>query len=150
MQLTCPCCHTRYPLGAALDRDAGAELMGLLAGMAPELARPLVAYLGLFRARTTQLAWDRAGRLAAEVLALTPDTAALAAALADTTEAMSDKRQAPGWKPLGNHNYLRRVLETTAARHPAGAVAVVGDAPSRAGLTSKTGLALTSLEGLKR
>lgn len=148
MQLTCPCCHAKFPLGAALDREAGAELMALLSGMAPELARPLVAYLGLFRARTTQLGWDRAGRLAGEVLALSPDTSALAAALADTVSAMDEKRHAAGWKPLSNHNYLRRVLESTTARQAAGMA--VADAPAPRQLASRTGQALNALEGLKR
>lgn len=156
MQLTCPCCHARYPLGAALDRDAGAELLALLADTPPALARPLVAYLGLFRARTTQLGWDRAGRLAREVLALATDEAALAEALQSTVAAMDEKRQQGGFKPLANHNYLARVLESTTARSDlrnearAGLV-VQGQAPHQpAKPTSATVAGLSALEGLKR
>lgn len=152
MQLTCPCCHARYPLGAALDRDAGAELLALLADTPPALARPLVAYLGLFRARTTQLGWDRAGRLAREVLALATDEAALAEALQHTVAAMDEKRQQGGFKPLTNHNYLARVLESTTARSDARTSLVVqGEAPRQAAKpTSATAAVLGALEGLKR
>ena len=147
MQLTCPCCHVRYPLEAALQVDAGGELLALMSGLEPDLARPLVAYLALFRAKTTQLGWDRALRLAREVLGLCSDPGVLRAALTDTLTAMDEKRQAPGWKPLGNHNYLKRVLETAAARS---AVAPIEPAPGRRQLTSKTGQALATLEDLKR
>lgn len=151
MQLTCPCCHARYPLGAALDRDAGAELLATLADTPPALARPLVAYLGLFRARTTQLGWDRAGRLAREVLALTSDAAALQAALADTVATMDEKRQQGGFKPLANHNYLKRVLETTSARVAAGSVlACATQQPLRTKPASAHLAALGALQELKR
>jgi hypothetical protein len=50
VQLTCPCCHAKYPLEAATEEEAAGELQLLLVQAGP-LARPLVAYLGLFRAK---------------------------------------------------------------------------------------------------
>jgi hypothetical protein len=59
MQISCPCCHTRFGLEAALADDAAREMMGLLAQLPAELSRPLAAYLGLFRPAARALAWDR-------------------------------------------------------------------------------------------
>jgi len=151
MQLTCPCCHARLPLEAALQDDAGRELLGLLAGLDAALARPLVSYLGLFRARTTQLGWDRSLRLAREVLELSSQPAALQAGLVETVAAMDEKRAQASWKPLGNHNYLRRVLEGVEARLAALPAASVVAAPSNTvAPRSRTGQALVGLQGMKR
>jgi len=114
MNLTCPCCHAKYPLEAALEGAAAGELQRLLAQAGP-LARPLIAYLGLFRSKTRALSFDRAVRLAAEVLALSVDGRQLALALAETVEAIRAKRDQGQIKPLTNHNYLRRVLESVGA-----------------------------------
>jgi hypothetical protein len=111
MNLTCPCCHAKYPLEAALDSEAAGELQLILAQAGP-LARPLIAYLGLFRSKTRALSFDRAVRLAGEVLNLGAEPHALAAALTETIEAMRAKRDQGQIKPLANHNYLKRVLET--------------------------------------
>ncbi len=45
------------------------------------------------------------------MLQLTPDHNRLAAALVKTTEALREKQAQGGWKPLGNHNYLKQVLQ---------------------------------------
>lgn len=111
MNLTCPACHAKYSLDAALEGDAAGELQLLLARDA-QLARPLIAYLGLFRGKTRALSFDRAVRLAREVLAITDDRRLIAAALVETVEAMRAKRDAGDVRPLKNHNYLRRVMET--------------------------------------
>jgi hypothetical protein len=111
MRLRCPVCHAEAALEAWLEDDAAREMMGLLASLDASLGRPLVAYLGLFRSRTRALAWDRAVRLAREVLALDADTVRLAEALARTVEAMRQKREAGDIRPLENHNYLKRVLD---------------------------------------
>lgn len=150
MQLTCPCCYTRFGIEAALQADAGRDLMALLAGMDAALARPLFAYLGLFRAAKTQLSWDRALRLAREVLALA-DGQVLAAALAETVTAMDEKRAQGAWKPLGNHNYLKRVIESTTARLEALPAAPNNVSVSEPRLPrSNTGRALIGLEAMKR
>lgn len=115
MNLTCPCCHAKYPLEAALDSDAAGELQLILAQAGP-MARPLITYLGLFRSKTRALSFDRAVRLAGEVLALGGNPHALTTALAETVEAMRAKRDQGQVKPLTNHNYLKRVLESVAGR----------------------------------
>ncbi len=150
MQLNCPCCHARFPFEAALQDDAAREVNGLLVAMQPQLLRPLISYIGLFRAAGRQLAWDRAQRLMVETLNLAPfDVPALAAALVETVAAMDEKRAQAGWKPLGNHNYLKRVLESTTARQ--GAAAPAGDlVAARAAPKSKTGQAVVALENMKR
>lgn len=45
----CPVCHSHISLEAIVQDDAGRELLAMLAGLDADLARPLVAYLGLFR-----------------------------------------------------------------------------------------------------
>jgi len=118
MNLQCPCCHARFSLETALQDDAARELLWLLADLEPRLARAIAGYLGLFRSKGRALNWDRAGRLAHEVLALTPDREALALALAETTEAIWNKREKEPPRPMSNHNYLKRVLESLTARRP--------------------------------
>lgn len=151
MQLSCPCCHARFPLEAALQDDAARELLGLLAALPSTLSRPLVSYLGLFRAAGRQLAWDRALRLARETLATTANQEVLEVALVETVATLDEKRGQPGWKPLTAHNYLRRVTETVEARLGAGNVTL---APAAVGEprvpTSRTGQAMVALQGMKR
>lgn len=112
MELRCPCCHTRYSLDAALQQEAASGLMHLLSSQQPELARALTSYLGLFRARNRWLSWGRAWRLAQGVLALTEREGCLTLALLETTEAIWKKRPQEPSRPLSNHNYLKRVLES--------------------------------------
>ena len=155
MQLNCPVCHAAFPLEAALQHEAGREVMAMLAGMQPELSRPLLHYLGFFRPARQQLGWGRALRLMREALALLPmPPEVLAQGLAEAARTLDDKRAAPGWKPLGNHNYLRRVLESTLARHDAGAAVhlmagAASPAPARLP-RSKAGEALVALQGMRR
>lgn len=127
MTLTCPCCHAKYPLDAALEGEAAGELMLLLAQAGP-LARPLVAYLGLFRSKSRALSFDRAAKLGREVLDLGADPRTLAHALAETVEALRQKRDQGQVKPMTNHNYLRRVLESVGAVASASAPAIDFDA----------------------
>lgn len=151
MQLTCPCCHAHVPLEAALQDEAGREMMGLMAAMPTELSRPLVHYLAYFRPAKQQLGWGRALRMTREVLALCVDQAALASALLEAARSLDDKRAAPGWRPLGNHNYLKRCIESTQDRH-----LVAASEPGQAGRASpatprsKAGGALVALEGMRK
>lgn len=154
MRLKCPACHAEFSLDAALDDEAGRQLTALLADLPREVSRPLLAYAGLWRSATRALSWDRALRIVREALALTEDRTALAAALAETVEAMRTKQAEPGWKPLTSHNYLRRVLDSTTARS-AGQALVVRDAvptaasaPARPPSATLQGLA--ELERLRR
>ena len=111
METRCPSCGSTFSLDIALNNEAGSELLSLISTMPNELARPLLNYLSLFRSRTRKLPWGRAVKLAKEVLELsTPEH--LAMALNDTVESLREKQQSPGWKPMRNHNYLKRVLES--------------------------------------
>lgn len=116
MRLRCPVCHADAALEAWVEEAAARELFGLLATLPDGVARQLVRYLGLFRSSKRALAWDRALRLAREVLALGVATEVLEAALAETVEAMLAKRESGDVRPLDNHNYLRRVAESVQAR----------------------------------
>lgn len=154
MQLTCPCCHAHVPLEAALQDEAGRELVAMLAAMQPQLALPLVHYLGFFRPLRQQLGWGRSLRLAHEVVALCPTPVdMLVHGLLEASRGLDEKRAQPGWKPLGNHNYLRRVLESVQARMH-GATADLGTAaappPSTKAPRSQAGGALVALEGMRR
>jgi len=102
----CPICHNRISLEALAQDEAGRELLSLLAKLDTEAGTGLVAYLGLFRSNTRDLANDRALKLAREVLELAP-CLTLAPAMRQTVEQI----RAKGGKPLSNHNYLKRVLE---------------------------------------
>jgi hypothetical protein len=149
MLLSCPACHARFSIEAALQDDAGRELLALLAPMEPALSRPLFAYLGLFRSASRALSWDRALRLAREVQGLCANQAALAQSLVETVASLDDKRAQPGWKPLSNHNYLKRVLESVEAR-ALPAVLPQGGETAAHKFKSKDGQALAALEGMKR
>lgn len=111
MRLSCPSCHAEFDLSAALDDVAGREFVRWLSTLPPGLPRPLVAYLTLFRSKSRALSWDRAHRLGEEVITLSTDTAHLVRALSHTVESIR-RKQGDDWKPLGNHNYLRSVLDT--------------------------------------
>jgi hypothetical protein len=119
MILSCPCCHARFPLDAALEDGAARDLMWVFAGKPAHVSRPLASYLGLFRSQSRALAWERALRLAQEVTALETDDELLGVAVHETVEAIYTKREREPARPLTNHNYLRRVLETHRARRPA-------------------------------
>jgi len=143
--LHCPNCFvelTPDTLATATEDDAAREYLGLFNTHSWELLRPLSGYIGLFRPKKSRLSWNRALKLAQEVLALddvhgstsvagagrtrATNDIRIAAALIETTEAMRVKQRAGQFKPLTNHNYLLRVLESLpagiqAAKAPAGA-----------------------------
>ena len=113
MQLArCPICHSRINLEALIQDEAGRELLALLIDLDTLIGAALVSYLGLFRSPSRDLANDRALRLARETLSL-GDPTRLSIALAETVEALRNKQP---HKPLTNHNYLKRVLESVEAR----------------------------------
>lgn len=143
MRIRCPNCHADYSIDQAVEDEAARELMGVLSDLPREVSRPLTAYLGLFRARTRALAWERALRLAREAQGLAEDQALLGAALSETVEAMRAKQQESGWRPLTNHRYLKRVLESVEARGGALAPAAT-EAPRRS--LSRTAMAIEALK----
>lgn len=116
MRVRCPCCHAEYSIEQAVEDEAARELMGVLSDLPREVSRPLAAYLGLWRSKSRALAWERALRVAREALNLHQDTLAIGAGLSETVEAMRVKQDQGGWRPLTNHNYLKRVLETVQSR----------------------------------
>ena len=122
MKLRCPVCHSSNSLEAYVADEAGRELLVALAGTGP-MFKPLVHYLGLFRAASRDLANARALKLVNEVLEVAADPQHLATALNETVEAIRAKQQQGDHRPLKNHNYLKRVLETVVIT-PAVAVAV--------------------------
>lgn len=136
----CPTCHAHLQLEAIVQDDAGRELLALLAGLDAHLGRPLVAYLGLFRAARRDLANDRALRLAREVLALPASPQRLGDALAATVESIRAKGQDG---PVRNHNYLRRVLEGT----PDPCAVLAPERARPAGPASKHRAALDAIDG---
>lgn len=144
MKLRCPCCHASNSLEAFTADEAGRELLVLLA-QSGALFRPLVAYLGLFRPASRDLSHERALRLAREVLELAAPGASVAPlqqALGETVEALRQKRDAGQVKPLTNHNYLKRVLESVAAA-PHAAIATPGLAPAPRGKRASAIVALS-------
>ncbi len=107
MQLNrCPICHARIGVDALVQDESGRELLGLLCKLNTEAGSALVAYLGLFRSTTRDLANDKALRLAKSALALAP-WEMVTAAMQQTVESLQGK----GGRALTNHNYLKKVLE---------------------------------------
>jgi len=152
MKLTCPSCHTIFHLEAAMEEAAGREFTAFVCGLG-ELARPLVAYLGLFRPASRALGYERMLRLAREALELSIDNVQLARALSETVEALRQKRDEGDVRPLKNHNYLKRVLENQPPSIPPyqGGSDVMDSSPDkgRLGGVSKTARAIGRLENWK-
>jgi hypothetical protein len=88
--------------------ESGRELMGIIAKIDATLAGGLVAYIGLFRAPSRDLANDKALKLVKEVLSF--GKFRLDEALADTVESLRARQVEGGFKQLTNHNYLKKVL----------------------------------------
>ncbi|MFZ5653191.1 MAG: hypothetical protein ACOY42_02140 [Pseudomonadota bacterium] len=143
MRIKCPACGIQFGIEVALQEDAGRELLGELARLSAPLGRALVAYLGLFRPAERVLSWGRALQLARAALALGPEHVLLPA-LDDTLAALADKRGQPGWQPLKNHNYLKRVCDSVAASQVARAE-LPAAAPA-GGRASRHRQALTALD----
>jgi len=111
----CPVCHSRISLEAIAKDKAGRELAALVAKTDSTTGQALLAYLGLFRSPSRDLANDRALALATEALALEAPQW-VTAAMQQTVEAIHSKRSQGGQvKPLKNHNYLKQVLESVIA-----------------------------------
>lgn len=113
----CPICHSDIHLDQLLEDDAGRELLALIAKCKYDVARPLVAYISLFRPEKSGLSNSRAVKLIKDVFALYPQSLLLAQALSDTVQAVQNKRRnAQNIAPLTNHNYLKSVYETIAPK----------------------------------
>ena len=146
----CPICHGQIHLEALVQDEAGRQLMASLVPLTIEHGTALVGYIGLFRSHNRDLANDRALRLMREVLEL--GGAEIAPALAEVVEAMRSKaQQNPAvWKPLSNHNYLKRVIEGMALQQNSPAVQQPGQIMQQpARMTSQTAGGMMALEALK-
>lgn len=121
MRATCPDCGAQAHLSAFFAEDDGKRLAAVLAGMAPELGRATIQYLGLFKPAKTALRALRAARLAQELDAL----ASAATVCRDERGGVRRPCSAAMWVagietmlqqrgglslPLENHNYLRAVV----------------------------------------
>ena len=146
MQLNrCPVCHARIGVDALVQDESGRELLGLLCKLNTEAGSALVAYLGLFRSATRDLANDKALKLAKSALALAP-WEMVTAAMQQTVESLQGK----GGRALTNHNYLKKVLEacSTDAINRVSTLETTGrQVMGRAHPRSKTAQALAALEG---
>ena len=116
MQLgRCPVCHSRIALEQMVQDEAGRELLAMLARLDAESGAALVSYIGLFRSANRDLANDRALKLVKESIALA-EHGVLVLALQETALSLHDKRARGEVKPLANHNYLKQVISSVAAR----------------------------------
>jgi hypothetical protein len=107
----CPVCHNHLNLEAIAQDEAGKELMALIAKLSPATATSCLSYIGLFRPAKSDLNNGRALRLLTDVLSLTSNQSALCQALDQTTTQLQQSRaQNSDAKPLGNNNYLKKVL----------------------------------------
>lgn len=113
----CPICHSDIHLDQLLEDEAGRELLTLITKCNSEVARPLVAYISLFRPEKSQLSNSRAVKLINEVLELFPSSLLLAHALSETVRAVQEKRRNnQNRAALTNHNYLKQVYNTNAPK----------------------------------
>lgn len=142
MRLNCPACHTSFDLVSALEEGDGRDFVRWLASQEAGLVKPLVAYLSLFRSRTRALSWERALRLAQEVVAMGADPRAISHAV----ESLRKKQNDNGilnWKPLQNHNYLKSVMATLEPLPPSAAPAFSAHVTTP---SSRTAEALASID----
>lgn len=110
----CPVCHSNLHLDALVQDDAARELLGELTKMNAGLARIMVAYIALFRPEKSDLSWNRALKLTTETLAMASSADLLREALTETVMKLRASRTDGKVRPLTNHNYLKRVLESYA------------------------------------
>ena len=136
MILTCFCCNASGSIEAFSADSAASDFANLAGNLQPSTWRALLGYLGLFRTNR-KLAFGKALRLAQETLALDTDQARLEIAMIETVEALRQRTS----KPLKNHNYLKRVLES----QPSGQryeVSPQTDAPAPRSKAAQAALAL--------
>lgn len=111
--LTCPNCNSQLQWEALTEDTSARQLFALAASS--QCMPELVSYLGLFKPRKQALKWSRALKLTEELLGRFGADPRLGAAMVRTVDSLREKRQQPGWRPLQDHNYLARVIESTPA-----------------------------------
>jgi hypothetical protein len=111
----CPVCRSDLHLDAIIEDEAGREVLSMLLQFTHNCARPVVAYIGLFRPAKSNLSNSRAAKLMQEVLEQFKPSRHLAHALNETVKQIQKKRaNSNDVKPLANHNYLKTVYDSTA------------------------------------
>ena len=150
MMLHCPCCHAQFSVEAIIQDEAARELLGLKSTLPPAT----FSYLALFRSEKRALSWERALKLAKEVVTmdngqLTRDNCPLSTvnyqllneAMMETVEALRGKNG----QPLKNHNYLKRVMESRV-----GIVATQSVAENNGGATGRSPLQSAGTHGTSK
>jgi len=118
MKVTCPACGAQYDLIAAINDTDARRFMALVSGLHPQVARPLIQYLGLFRPKKSGMRWSRMLSLARELepmireARITRNGISYVVPLdawADALQYLADRP--PGLKlPLKTHGYLLEIL----------------------------------------
>lgn len=119
MKLTrCPVCHSNLHLDALIQDDSGRDLLVEVSKLPDFVAKPMLAYLSLFRPLKSDLSNSRALRLICEVTTEFKADHILATSLVECVGKLREKRQLHSdQKPLTNHNYLKQVYKTVAVRN---------------------------------
>ena len=119
----CPICHSNLHLEALIEDEAGRELLAKISQLTHGVAKPMVAYLGLFKPAKSNLSNSRALKIMGDVLEQYECSKLLAHCLSETVQSVRKKRlNGQNMDPLANHNYLKSVYETqktTFVTHPA-------------------------------
>ena len=121
MRATCPECGTQAHISAMFVEDDGKRLAMTVAGMAPELGRAVLAYLGLFKPAKTALRMARAAKIAQEVAELVGAGTVCRDERGGVRRSASASQWAVGMEqmlaqrgslslPLESHGYLRAVV----------------------------------------
>jgi len=118
MRVTCPACGACYDLDAAVSDADARRFMDLIAGLHPQVARPLIQYLALFRPEKTGMRWSRMLTLAKELEPMIREARVSRNGTcyvvpldswAETLQYLADRP--PGLKlPLKTHGYLLEIL----------------------------------------
>ncbi|MDD2167883.1 hypothetical protein Q7285_02505 [Glaesserella parasuis] len=112
----CPICHSNLHLEALIEDEAGRELLAKISQLTHGVAKPMVAYLGLFKPAQSNLSNSRALKIMGDVLELYECSKLLAHCLSETVQSVRKKRlNGQNMEPLANHNYLKSVYETQKA-----------------------------------
>lgn len=127
MRLTCSACGAHGSIEMfSTDSDAR-RLVELMAGVPADVGPVLVRYLGLFRPHKRGLTWDRAVKIAAEVVAMIQAGEveqrgrrypASAAVFASAMQQMLDHRERLEL-PMTSHGYLVRIVAGESPREAA-------------------------------
>lgn len=113
MKLTrCPICHSHIDLMSLIEDEAGRSLLVEVAKMESWFAQSLLNYISLFKPLKSDLNNARALKLLNETDSLSSNKQLLVKACNITVQSIREKRQQGHAKPLKDHMYLKRVIES--------------------------------------